>query len=157
MEDGAGDWCLVWYHPPPAPQLWRLVSKGVLRPDHPFALHKLLFQAAYARWDAGTLGPPPAWVPTPEGMAATNAARFMASWQGDATWQQLRTGAPAVDWDLLQRLSFSSPEAFWPAVLEQLRMRFTTPPARCAAKPAAPALHVYHHQCAGGGIGHTCV
>lgn len=58
-------------------QVWRLVSKYVLRPDHPFPLHKLLFQAVYAGWDAGARGPPPCWVPTPEGAAATNAAKFM--------------------------------------------------------------------------------
>ncbi len=39
---------------------------------------------------AAKLGPPPAWVPTAEGMADTNAARFMATWQGDDTWRQLR-------------------------------------------------------------------
>ena len=83
---------------------------------------------------AGTLGPPPAWVPTPDGMAATNAARFMESWRGDATWQQLRTGNPAADWPLLQRLSFAQPEAFWPHLLEQLSMRFHRPPDRCAAE-----------------------
>ena len=82
---------------------------------------------------AGTLGPPPAWVLTPEGMAATNAARFMESWRGDATWQQLRTGDPAADWPLLQRLSFAHPEAFWPHLLAQLSMRFHRPPDRSAA------------------------
>lgn len=34
-------------------QVWRRLSKAVLRPDHPFALHKLLFVAAYDGWDAG--------------------------------------------------------------------------------------------------------
>ena len=34
-------------------QIWRRLSKAVLRPDHPFALHKLLFAAAYKGWDAG--------------------------------------------------------------------------------------------------------
>ena len=34
-------------------QVWRRLSKAVLRPDHPFALHKLLFAAAYHGWDAG--------------------------------------------------------------------------------------------------------
>ena len=71
-------------------QVWRRISKVVLQPDHPFALHKLLFQATYAAWNAAELGPPPAWVPTPCGKAATNAARFMQSWQGDATWQQFK-------------------------------------------------------------------
>ncbi|KAL4458608.1 hypothetical protein ABPG75_013473 [Micractinium tetrahymenae] len=116
--------------PSPAPLIWHHISKRVLHPGQPFALHKLLFQATYAHWDAGTLGPPPAWVPTAESMAATNAARFMATWPGDAPWQELRTGDPAADWPLVQRLSFSSPEAFWPHLLRHLSMRFHTPPLR---------------------------
>lgn len=79
---------------------------------------------------AATLGPPPAWVPTPEGMAATNAARFMRTWAADAQWRRLRSGDPAADWALLQRLSFSRPEAFWPHLLAQLSMRFHSLPRR---------------------------
>ena len=67
-------------------------------------------------------------------MAATNAARFMESWRGNATWQQLRTGNPAADWPLLQRLSFAQPEAFWLHLLEQFSMRFHRPPDRCAVE-----------------------
>ena len=114
----------------PRAQLWRRVSKDVLRPEHPFALHDLLFAATFEGWDADADGPPPVWVPTPEGAAATNAARFMREWRGDATWEQLRTGDPCRDWDLLQRCSFASPEAFWPAVLRRLGIRFHAPPHR---------------------------
>ena len=114
---------------PLSPQVWRRVSKGVLCPDHPFALHQLLFAACYAGWDADALGPPPAWVPTAESMAATNAARFMRSWVYPV-WRRLRSGAPAADWGLLQALSFSQPEAFWPHLLAQLTMRLHTPPIR---------------------------
>ena len=35
------------------PQIWRRVSKHVLSPHHPFALHKVLFEATYVGWDAG--------------------------------------------------------------------------------------------------------
>ncbi|KAL4429385.1 hypothetical protein ABPG77_005159 [Micractinium sp. CCAP 211/92] len=114
----------------PAPLVWQRISTHVLHPDQPFDLHRHLFQATYARWDAAKLGPPPAWVPTAEGMADTNAARFMATWQGDPTWRAQRTSDPAVDWPLLQRLSFSSPDAFWPHLLAQLSMRFHVPPLR---------------------------
>ncbi|KAL4458600.1 hypothetical protein ABPG75_013465 [Micractinium tetrahymenae] len=121
-----------------APAVWRRISKWVLHPDMPFAVHKLLFQATYARWDAATLGPPPAWVPTAEGMADTNVARFMASWQGDATWKELRSGRPGADWGLLQRISFSNPEAFWPPVLRRLGVRFHTPPHRVLEQSPDP-------------------
>jgi hypothetical protein len=41
-----------------------------------------------------------------------------------------RSGDPGADWPLLQRLSFSNPEAFWPHLLSQLSMRFHTQPHR---------------------------
>ena len=41
-----------------------------------------------------------------------------------------RSGDPGADWPLLQRLSFSNPEAFWPHLLSQLTLRFHTPPRR---------------------------
>ena len=34
------------------------------------------------------------------------------------------------EWRLLQRASWEAPEAFWPAVLRHLRIRFHTPPSR---------------------------
>ena len=34
-------------------QVWRRVSKYVLQPGHPLELHKQLFDAAYAGWEAG--------------------------------------------------------------------------------------------------------
>ena len=102
----------------------------MLQPDHPLPLHKLLFTAAYAGWDEAARGPPPAWVPTPEGMAATNAAAFMRSWRGTEAWRQLRSGDPGADWELLQRLSWAAPEAFWPHLLARLRVRFHRLPHR---------------------------
>jgi len=49
-----------------------------------------------------------------------------------------RSGCPLRDWDLLQRLSCSNPEAFWPPVLAQLGIRFHTPPHRCALHTHLP-------------------
>ncbi len=56
-----------------------------------------------------------------------------------------RSGDPAADWDLLQRISFSNPEAFWPHVLRLLRIRFHKLPHRWGAwthKAAWPAWPV---------------
>ena len=36
----------------PVPQVWRRVSKEVLSPQQPFAVHQLLFSHVYARWNA---------------------------------------------------------------------------------------------------------
>lgn len=50
-----------------------------------------------------------------------------------------RAGDPGSDWDLLQRLSFSSPEAFWPHLLHLLSIRFHHPPHRCHCLSSALA------------------
>ncbi|GAB4821930.1 hypothetical protein N2152v2_008976 [Parachlorella kessleri] len=111
-------------------QLWRLVSKFVLHPDLPFELHKLLYHTTYADWDAGKQGPAPCWVPDPQAVHFTNVARFMHSFKGDASWQQLRSGCPSRDFDLLQRISFDSPDVFWPHLLKYLRINFHRLPYR---------------------------
>jgi len=51
-----------------------------------------------------------------------------------------RSGDPAADWDLLQRISFSNPEAFWPHVLRLLRIRFHKLPHRWETKGAQGSL-----------------
>lgn len=50
--------------------------------------------------------------------------------QGGQTWEKLRSGDSAQDFDLLQRISFHNPEAFWPPVLKHLRIKFHTLPYR---------------------------
>ena len=40
-------------------QAWQYLSKEVLRPDHPFELHQLLFKAAYQKWDTRLQVSPP--------------------------------------------------------------------------------------------------
>ncbi len=53
----------------------------MLSPDHPFAVHKLLYDAAFGDWDIARQGPPPVWSPTPEGVLCTNSGRFMRSYK----------------------------------------------------------------------------
>jgi len=121
--------CALGAVPPPA--AWRALARAALRPEHPFALHRALYAAAYAGWDPATRGPRPVWIPGPEEALGTNAAAFMASFHGDAWWRRRRTGDAARDWPLLQRVSVQSPELFWSALLrDALRVRFDAPPTR---------------------------
>ena len=125
--------------PPNEPQLvWREISKRLLRPfRYPFALHHwvagVVFDASV--WDITERGPPPLWTPTPDACADTNLARFMRDFsrlgaRGCPDWERGRTGDPATDWPLLQRVSYDYPELFWPPVLERLGITFHTPPTR---------------------------
>lgn len=107
---------------------WQLVVTQILRPDHPFAVHKLLYMTVYTSWNAEKMGPPPCWIPTKKSILSTNAAEFMKSFQGGPIWDAISTGDPARDWPLLQRLSYHQPELFWPPVLKVLGVTFAISP-----------------------------
>ena len=57
---------------------WDEISRHVLTPHHPFALHQLLYETVYADFDRATYGPPPAWFPTDQDIAEANITRLMA-------------------------------------------------------------------------------
>jgi acetyl-CoA synthetase len=91
---------------------WRRLSKEALRPDHPHALHQLLFRRSYAGWDSRR-GPPPVWVPSDEEIAASNLGSVMG-------------GDYAAFW----RRSVEQPEAHWSAMLDRLSIRPERSPDR---------------------------
>lgn len=57
---------------------WYEISRYILTPQHPFALHQLLYETVYADFDRATYGPPPAWFPTDEDITEANITRLMA-------------------------------------------------------------------------------
>lgn len=44
--------------------VWQRVSQDLLRPHHPFSLHRLLYYSTYADWDVSKRGPPIVWTPS---------------------------------------------------------------------------------------------
>lgn len=56
---------------------WHEVSRNILSPKHPFALHQLLYETVYATWDAETQGAPPAWFPSETDIAQANITQLM--------------------------------------------------------------------------------
>ncbi len=56
---------------------WYELSRYILTPQHPFALHQLLYETVYADFDRATYGPPPAWFPTDEDITVANITRLM--------------------------------------------------------------------------------
>ena len=57
---------------------WYEISRYILTPQHPFALHQLLYEIVYADFDRTTHGSPPAWFPTDEDITEANITRLMA-------------------------------------------------------------------------------
>ena len=107
-----------------AVQCWRALSQQVLRPCHPFSVHKFLYEAVFSGWD-DQRGPWPAWSPTEESQRATNIWRLMER-GGFRTYEDIR------------RWSCENREQFWALMVEQLSIRFSRRPS-CIMDPSSDA------------------
>jgi acetyl-CoA synthetase len=94
----------------PASVCWQKISKEVLAPDHPFALHTLLHSAAFDAWDSSQ-GPVPAWIPSGDFIKTTNIAGLM---------ENLKLGS----YDELHRWSVQDHAGFWDLMIQRLNIRF---------------------------------
>ncbi|CAA6670649.1 unnamed protein product [Spirodela intermedia] len=56
-----------------AEETWRRVSSRVLRPEHPFPLHQMMFYGCYKDYGSDT----PAWIPDPDTAFSTNIGRLL--------------------------------------------------------------------------------
>ena len=98
------------YRQLPAAKGWSRISKEVLTPAHPFALHKLLYERIFAEWDQAQ-GPPPAWVPSADFIETTNIYRFMRK-VGVNSYGELHA------WSTANR------DLFWEEIIDLLGIRF---------------------------------
>ena len=127
MDPLLGGWpsrSIPCYDPRPAVQCWQAISQQVLRPCHPFPVHKFLYETVFSGWD-DQRGPWPAWSPTEESQRATNIWRLMER-RGFRTYEDLR------------RWSCENREQFWELMVEQLGIRFSRPPS-CIMDPSSDA------------------
>ena len=72
---------------PPEPS-WLKLTQEVLKPDHPFEIHRLLHEIVFSDWDHSQ-GPPPAWVPSEDQVNHSNIAEILEL-QGLKTYEELR-------------------------------------------------------------------
>lgn len=98
----------------PADQCWHAIAQQFLRPQHPFAVHKFLYETVYAEWEPQQ-GPWPAWLPSQDAARATNIGRLMTA-GGFATYEEFR------------RWASTHRDEFWMQMLTQLGIRFHRPP-----------------------------
>jgi acetyl-CoA synthetase len=99
----------------PAGDLWGRVSREILSPDMPFAVHRHVHGLIFRDWDASQ-GPPPAWTPTAGEISTSNIAAFCR-----------KVGLPSVN--QLHRWSADNREAFWGQIIESLGIKFKTDPS----------------------------
>ena len=91
---------------------WAEISRHILTPQHPFALHQLLYETVYADFDRAKYGPPPAWFPTDEDIAEANITRLMAE-------LHIKTYPEFQAWSIANR------DTFWQMMIEALGIKAT--------------------------------
>ena len=99
----------------PADQCWHAIAQQALRPQHPFTVHKFLYETVFADWDPQQ-GPWPAWLPNQEAAQETNIGRFMVA-GGFSTYEEFR------------RWASTHRDEFWAQMIAQLGIRFSRPPS----------------------------
>jgi acetyl-CoA synthetase len=92
-------------------EAWRRAGGELLRRTDPHAVHLAVFAACYVGHDPAD-GPPPAWLPEAAQVARTNIAHL------------------GPTWPYVLKMSVERPEAFWPRILDSLRIRFDRAPDR---------------------------
>ena len=89
-------------------ECWQFLSKKILKPQHPFALHELLYQTVFADWDFSQ-DPPPAWSPSEEQIKNSNIAALMQELK-IASYPKLHT------WSIENRAEF------WSIMIQKLNI-----------------------------------
>ena len=89
---------------------WYEISRYILTPQHPFALHQLLYETVYADFDRATYGPPPAWFPTDEDINKANLTRLMME-------LNIKTYPEFHAWSVANR------DAFWQTMIDRLDIK----------------------------------
>ena len=92
---------------------WYEISRYILTPHHPFALHQLLYERTYANFNRATYGPPPAWFPTNEDITEANITRLMAE-------LHIKTYSEFHAWSVANR------DTFWQMMIDVLDIQKTS-------------------------------
>ena len=94
----------------PPVECWQFLSKKILQPQHPFALHELLYQTVFADWDSSQ-GSPPVWSPSEEEIKNSNIAALM---------QELNIAS----YSELHYWSVENRAEFWEIMIQKLNIYF---------------------------------
>ncbi|MDJ0592130.1 MAG: AMP-binding protein [Pleurocapsa sp. MO_226.B13] len=94
----------------PTVECWQYLSREILKPYYPFAVHELLYQTVFAHWDSSQ-GTPPVWIPAEKEIKTTNIAALMQE-LNIASYSKLH------DWSIQHRAEF------WDVMIKRLNIYF---------------------------------
>ncbi|XP_040378814.1 probable acyl-activating enzyme 18, peroxisomal [Oryza brachyantha] len=107
--------------------VWEAVAAaGVMRPEHPHALHQLVYYSVYAGWDRAARGPPPYWFPSRIDTKQTNLGRLMEANGPRVLGSSYKD--PTSSFHLFHKFSVEHQEAYWSMVLKELSIKFQQEP-----------------------------
>ncbi|HEY9696730.1 MAG TPA: AMP-binding protein [Trichocoleus sp.] len=92
-------------------ECWQQFTRHLLKPNHPFALHQLLYETTFVDWREGS---PPAWFPSNEQVQATNLAALMRD-------LAIQSYADLQAWSAQDR------SRFWEVMIQELGIRLQQP------------------------------
>ncbi|KAL8159494.1 hypothetical protein V2J09_001031 [Rumex salicifolius] len=108
-------------------ELWaEMVARRLMRPNHPHALHQLIYYSVYSRWDESLLGPPPYWFPSPYDSKNSNLGRVMEI-HGPRLLGKLYKD-PITSYSTFQKFTVENPEIYWSILLKEILVVFRQPP-----------------------------
>ena len=99
-----------WLSSLPAVDCWQHLSQQILKPNHPFPLHELLYHTTFCEWETNQ-GAPPAWFPSDKQIQATNI---------DVLMRELKINS----YPELHTWSVENRAEFWKVMIQRLGIRF---------------------------------
>jgi acetyl-CoA synthetase len=98
----------------PAKACWKEMTQKLLKPDHPFPLHRYLHEATFSDWNPDENGPVPAWFPDEEVISKTNIFSLMGE-------LNLSSYTALYEWSVENRATY------WETVIRRLGILFKRP------------------------------
>lgn len=104
--------------------VWGELSRAVLRPGIPFAVHRMLYYGCYA-WSPSST--PPAWTPDPEEAVLTNVGRVLEARGRELIGEAYKD--PIASFRDFHKFSNENPDAYWKMVFEEMGVAFSVEPS----------------------------
>uniref|UniRef100_A0A0D9XD96 4-coumarate--CoA ligase n=1 Tax=Leersia perrieri TaxID=77586 RepID=A0A0D9XD96_9ORYZ len=107
-----------------AAAVWGELTRGVLRPSVPFAVHRMLYYGCYAGFPSAT---PPAWTPDREEAVLTNVGRVLEARGREFLGEAYKD--PIASFGDFHKFSIENPEVYWKMVFEEMGITFSVEPS----------------------------